>query len=61
VQVFNNAENIFRDNPDSQQELIPFILGLLEKANENLQEAAGEAFNTLIDLDIVMNKKLTEK
>lgn len=57
--VFQNALNIFKNDSSTQQEIIPIILGKLQKFNEVLQVEAGEMFDDLLENNI-LDKSLLE-
>ena len=47
--VFTNATNIFRNDPDTQNIIVPLIIKQVPNLSEELQIEAGKCFNLLIE------------
>jgi len=58
--VFLNASNIFKDDLQMQQEIIPLILNKLSSYSEDIQVEAGRTFQALI-IGKILNVSFAEE
>eukprot|EP00347_Sterkiella_histriomuscorum_P022937 403336585 len=59
--VIRNSVNIFRENQELQQELLPLVFKLIEKGNEEIQLEAGECFVNVLKHNIIIDPQLHVK